>query len=149
MARYTGLLLAPAEGFSRGRGVFLPFGKNKGFLGCFGLFQAISVVTIVPLRKIVATLVRGGWYLTKINPHTNWHGDSLPYLGLKRQWHLVSKIDFKQPPRLFLVFSNSGFGENFLIAWVQSVEKNYNFYIINSQLVSLCVLKAMKKNVYH
>ena len=34
-ARYAGLLLAPAEGFGRGRGLFLPFGQKKIFLCLF------------------------------------------------------------------------------------------------------------------
>ena len=41
MARYVGLLLAPAKGF--GRGFFLPFGKNEIFLCCLCYFIYIYI----------------------------------------------------------------------------------------------------------
>ena len=40
-ARYAGLLLAPAEGFSLRPRLFLPFGQKKSLLCCFGPFLAI------------------------------------------------------------------------------------------------------------
>ena len=39
-ARYAGLLLAPAEGFSLRPRLFLPFGQIKSLLCCFGPFLA-------------------------------------------------------------------------------------------------------------
>ena len=39
-ARYAGLLLAPAEGFSLRPRLFLPFGQKKSLLCCFGTFLA-------------------------------------------------------------------------------------------------------------
>ena len=41
MARYAGLLLAPAEGFGLRPRLFLPFGQKKSFLCCFVPFLAI------------------------------------------------------------------------------------------------------------
>ena len=55
MARYAGLLQPPAEGFSLGQRVFLPFGQKKtnyyDFLAKFRQFW-FPVVTLVTLKKI-------------------------------------------------------------------------------------------------
>ena len=39
--RYAGFLLAPTDGFGRGRGLFLPFGKKKAF--CIFLAQIFVI----------------------------------------------------------------------------------------------------------
>ena len=44
MARYAGLLLAPAEGFGLRPRLFLPFRQKKSLLCCFGPFLAIYCV---------------------------------------------------------------------------------------------------------
>ena len=52
-ARYAGLLLAPAQGFGRGRGFFCPSGKKKSFFmmfwPIFGNFwcPVVTVVTFI------------------------------------------------------------------------------------------------------
>ena len=46
-ARYTGFLLAPAEGFGRGQGFFYPLGKKQSFLNAVFAYIQCLVVTSV------------------------------------------------------------------------------------------------------
>ena len=61
----------------------------------------------------------GGLVITKkINPHTTQHGDSLAYLGQKRQCHHASKVNLKQWPKGSKIFSSF-----FTIIWFRTTRE--------------------------